>query len=367
MHAISTGSFDYVKEFPNSKKGHRFSNTPCANETVEEAAIEWLKIKKSEVVPSTYKSYRSKFKCHIIPKFGKKRLDSIIKSDIKKWMATDLYHLENKTINNLMIPFKGLFSDAIDDGKLSKSPFQTIKPFKEKKPKPDPFLQSEIAAIVNTAINKPQEVNAFEFACWAGLRPSEMIMVAWEDLDMVNWQLTVNRAKVDNVIKQTKTDESKRVIDLLEPAIDAIKRQMEFSKLLPPIEIKVLDQDKKSYFNESVRFVFLNSLSSEPYPDTSYFRRHFFKPHLSKAGVRDRGIKQARRTFASQLLTLGVNIRWIADQMGHTTIKMIEQHYGKWIKSERPDMAKSISNMLDYDSKRSNSDPMINEKVINPL
>ena len=53
--------------------------------------------------------------------------------------------------------------------------------------------------------------------------------------------------------------------------------------------------------------------------------------------------------------------------MGHTTIKMIEQHYGKWIKSERPEMAKSISNMLGYDSKRSNSDPMLNEIIINPI
>jgi integrase len=367
MHEIMMGSFDYVKHFPNSKKAHLRSDSPCANETVKEAADNWLEIKKAEVAPSSYRSYRSKVYCHIISKFGNKRLDSIIPSDIKKWISTDLYKLSNKSINNICIPFKGIFSDAVADGKLKYSPFKHIKQLKEKKNIPDPFTKEEIDAFINTPTNRVQEVNAFEFSCWTGLRPSELIAVAWEDIDTINWQLKVSRGKVESVIKKTKNDGSERTIDLIAPAIEAIKRQMEYSKLLPPQKITVLDTDKKSYFEENVRFVFLNSISNEAHSSTGNYRGRFFEGHIRKAGIRYRAPKQARHTFASQLLTMGINIKWIANQMGHTTIKMIEEHYGTFMNCERSDMADQVSSMLGYKTKRSNRDPAFLEKEINPL
>lgn len=200
-----------------------------------------------------------------------------------------------------------------------------------------------------------------------GQTPCELIAVAWEDIDTINWQLKVSRGKVESVIKKTKNDGSERTIDLIAPAIEAIKRQMEYSKLLPPQKITVLDTDKKSYFEENVRFVFLNSTSNEAHSSTGNYRGRFFEGHIRKAGVRYRAPKQARHTFASQLLTMGINIKWIANQMGHTTIKMIEEHYGKWMNSERSDMADRVSSMLGYKTKRSNRDPALLEKEINPL
>lgn len=367
MHEIMMGSFDYVKHFPNSKKAHLRSDTPHTRETVKEAADNWLEIKKTEVAPSSYRSYKSKVYCHIIPKFGNKRLNSIIPSDLKRWISTDLYSLSNKSINNICIPFKGIFSDAIDDEKIKSSPFKNINPLKEKKNKPDPFTQAEITAFVDTPTNRVQEVNAFEFACWTGLRPSELIAVAWEDIDTINWQLTVNRGKVESVIKKTKNDGSERTIDLIAPAIEILKRQMEYSKLLPPQKITVLDTDKKSYVDENVRFIFLNSLTNEVFSCTGNYRGRFFEDHMRKAGIRYRPPKQARHTFASQLLTMGINIKWVANQMGHTTIKMIEEHYGTFMNSERSDMADQVSRMLGYKTKRSNRDPAFLEKEINPL
>jgi len=367
VHAISTGSFDYVKEFPNSKKAHLRSDTPCANETVEEASNNWLEIKKAEIAPSSYRSYSSKVNCHIISKFGNRRLDSIRPSDIKKWIATDLYSLSNKSINNICIPFKGIFSSAVADEKLKSSPFKHIKPLKENKNEPDPFTQEEIAVFVNTPTNRVQEVNAFEFGCWTGLRLSELMTVAWEDIDTINWQLKVSRSKVESVFKKTKNDGSERTIDLIAPAIEAIKRQMEYSKLLPPQKITVLDTDKKSYFEENVRFVFLNSITNEAFSCTGNYRGRFFEDHIRKAGIRYRPPKQTRHTFASQLLTMGINIKWIANQMGHTTIKMIEEHYGKWMTSERSNMADQVSNMLGYKTKKPKKDPALIEIEINPL
>ncbi|WP_448550215.1 tyrosine-type recombinase/integrase, partial [Thalassotalea fusca] len=138
-------------------------------------------------------------------------------------------------------------------------------------------------------------------------------------------------------------------------------------KNLPNQKVKVLAEDNKTVETDNVRLVFLNSLTNEPHSDVSNYRSRFFMSHLAKAGIRVRPPKQARHTFASQLLTKGVNIKWIANQMGHKSIKMIEEHYGKYMPNEMPDMAMQVSNMLGYDSKRSNADPRFEEIELNPL
>ena len=72
----------------------------------------------------------------------------------------------------------------------------------------------------------------------------------------------------------------------------------------------------------------------------------FVRPHCKASGVCYRGIGQARHTYGSQLVTAGVNLNWIAKQMGHSTIKMLEKHYGRWMESEVPDMAAQVSRKL---------------------
>ncbi len=116
-----------------------------------------------------------------------------------------------------------------------------------------------------------------------------------------------------------------------------------------------------------MRFVFLNSITNEAFSCTGNYRGRFFEDYIRKAGIRYRPPKQTRHTFASQLLTMGINIKWIANQMGHTTIKMIEEHYGKWMTCERSDMADQISNMLGYETKKTNKDPAVIEIELNPL
>lgn len=67
---------------------------------------------------------------------------------------------------------------------------------------------------------------------------------------------------------------------------------------------------------------------------------------LNKARIRYRPVGQCRHAFACHMLTIGVEERWIAKQMGHSSITMLEKHYGKWLTNEIPDMAQRISKML---------------------
>ena len=62
------------------------------------------------------------------------------------------------------------------------------------------------------------------------------------------------------------------------------------------------------------------------------------KQILTKAGLRDIRLHDIRHTFASQLLSLGVNPVYVKVQLGHSSIKMTVDIYGHLIPTGNHDM-----------------------------
>jgi integrase len=50
-----------------------------------------------------------------------------------------------------------------------------------------------------------------------------------------------------------------------------------------------------------------------------------------KAGVRYRNPYQTRHTFATKHISQGVNLFWLAGQMGHKGPEMLFRNYGKYL------------------------------------
>jgi len=345
IYRLSVNRFDYAEEFPNSKKALKFKSKNKEIPTVEKAVTALIKLKTLQKAHSTYTSYKSKSK-HIIKKWGNHQIDNITPSEIELWIAVDLKKLNNKTINDIMIIFRGIYDSAIADQVIKHNPFEHIKNLKIIRKEPDPFTKAEINKIQTTETFRQQEINAFVFHCWTGVRPSELIGMTWSDVDRENWTVKIQRANVKSRYKCTKTDGSTRTINLIEPAIKILKKQMKHSYFKAEKNVDVLQLDNKTIKKEKLRMVFLNTTTEEAFPCIGSFTDRFFKAHLKKAGVRYRAFGQARHTFASQLLTAGVNPHWLAQQMGHTSIKMIEKHYGKWMTEEAPYMASQVSELL---------------------
>jgi integrase len=116
--------------------------------------------------------------------------------------------------------------------------------------------------------------------------------------------------------------------------------------MMKPIQIETLQEDNRKLAKENLRFVFLDSLTNGPYKDGQNLQEKFFKHFLQQNNIRHRGVNQARHTYASQLITAGVAERWNAKQMGHTSIAMLEKHYGRWMDAEMPNMATDVSKIF---------------------
>lgn len=332
QHEISAGTFDYFRYFPES--------TRLIDNTLGNYLDTWLKIKKQQVAQSTIHGYTAIVENHLRPKFGARQADKIDYIDIEGWISSDLVNHSSKTIKEIIAVLRQVFRLYRTRNAKAVDPTEGIKIRLPDDNDPDPFTRDEIKKLLTTPAYKKrnQEQNLIQFLLWSGARVSEGLALAWEDvIDLDKGIIQLNRAQVRTKYKVTKTKRSNRRIELLKPAREALQTQHKITSKLKSVDIDILDRDNRTFKKEKVKFVFLNSYNNEPINSDYSLRARFFQRHCDLAGVRYRGPGQCRHTFASQMLTAGMPMEWIAKSMGHSSTEMIRRKYGKWIDEDADD------------------------------
>ena len=64
--------------------------------------------------------------------------------------------------------------------------------------------------------------------------------------------------------------------------------------------------------------------------DPSNYRSRHFRKVCEGAEIGRRSPKDLRDTFASQLLTAGVQLGYVSQQLGHADVAVTARHYARW-------------------------------------
>jgi len=347
---IKENRFDYATHFPNSKKAKLFSGWggPDLSKLVSDCIDEWLLKQRGKQAPTTYKNYKSKSK-HVRTKWPNRKIADVTKTEIELFQTELLQKgLAPKTVNDIFTVVRGIWVDAFHDGVIRTNPLERI-PNVERDRDPefaDPFTLQELDRIQSVKTIRQQDINMVMFACWCGLSISELIALSWDDVDMVGGLIKVRRAHVNGEYKVPKEKSRVREVELIEPAKQWLKRQQAATYLLPPSIIEVRQRDNVTIKEDTVRLVFRNGQSNQPWNNNSLYR--WFSGHLRRAKVRHRGPNQCRHTFASRMLSNYISLEWVAHQLGHVDTTMVKKHYARWIQSDTPKMAAQVSQMLGF-------------------
>lgn len=354
---IKEKRFDYGAHFPNSEKAALFAGLNTARDvskTVSKGVDEWLSVEETTKAKSTYRNYVSKSK-HVKRYFGEYvQLREVTSSDLKLFRAQLLKpksangaELSPKTVNDVFTIVRGAFGNAFEEEIIKTDPCERITNLDvEDQEEADPFERSELDAIAACTKITEQERNLVGFNSWAGLSVSEIMALAWEDVDFVNGTVKVNRALVDGEFRVPKEVSRVRVVELLAPALESLNRQKQHTFIRPPVTIHVKQRNNNQTKKAEVNFVFIN-----PKTDTYYSLeslRRSFKRMSQVSGVRYRSPNQCRHTFASQALSSYVDQFWIARQLGHTSIAMLKKHYGRWIPKDVKSMVHEANEKLGF-------------------
>ncbi|PTN10772.1 tyrosine-type recombinase/integrase [Nitrosomonas aestuarii] len=308
LYEIKTGSFDYCKHFPHSKKAKEFRKTRPDQYTIGEALKNWLQRNQSRCQPSTLHDYSSAIYHHLIPVFGELVISELTAIKVKAFLA-DL-SCSNKRKSNVLIPLRRVFDELYHDEIIDKNPLERVKNLPANTREPLPFNTDEISRILQELTG--QERNLIQFAFYSGLRTSELIALRWQDVDFEKNCIYVRFAKVRGHLKCTKTKSGKRDVTLQPQAREALLNQQALT-------------DKHN------EIVFHDSRTNQPWKGDQAIRKIVWTPALKRAGIKYRNPYQTRHTFASMLLSRGENLMWVAQQMGHKDWSMIIKVYGRWI------------------------------------
>lgn len=324
-----------TKRLQHFKRAEGISNTE-----VGRAISDWLMSKSYELSTTTMRGYRSKAKL-IDKHFKQKDLTALKPRCVREFLEKLLRRgYSNKSVNEYLIVLRGLFRRLLEDEVIRQDPTRNMRNYRTASHDPDPFTRAEILKIFSVHDATDSEMALVKLGFFTGLRISELLALAWEDVDLEAGTIHVRRARVSGKLKTPKNSASNRVIDISGNAIDLLKSIKPLSggnRMKRTYHVNL--EDNRSEAKQRLRMVFLNSNTGGPIKNDGHFSRYFLAPLLKKAGVRYRSPNTCRHTWASQMLTAGIPAAWIATHMGHASEQMLYKHYAKLIREDMPDFA----------------------------
>lgn len=85
-----------------------------------------------------------------------------------------------------------MFSFAVSNSYIDKSPFTSISPLRKSRPEPNPLSKDEYRRLL-LAAPAEQIRNLWVLTVNTGMRHGEISALAWEDIDTKNWAINVGR------------------------------------------------------------------------------------------------------------------------------------------------------------------------------
>ena len=198
------------------------------------------------------------------------------------------------------------------------------------------FTKKEQQVIESFCLNhKKRNYIGIVICLYTGIRLGELLALTWEDINFNSNLLTINKtsysAKVDGktqiIVDKPKTKKSNRVIPLPNQLV----------KLL-----KIIKKESNSKYVITTR-------NSGMVGNRSYQRT--FKFILKKVNVPYRNFHSLRHTFATNAIELGMDVKTLAEILGHTNAMITLNRYSHSLLNYKIEMMNKLGKNLNLSIK----------------
>lgn len=238
-------------------------------------------LRYNEANKDTKLGYQRILNRYWIPDFGNKQIHMITYEDIMDCIL-DL-EIQPKTLNNYLVPLRGVFDLAIKLRLITDNPMILIQNRKIQVDLPDPFTKDGMNRLLDwLQTNKTDKESLYYwyylFMFWTGLRPSEAFALSREK--------SVTKTHVARLVYLNKHSQL------------AINNLRDYHR----------DNDKPP--------------------------RIRLQEAMRATRVRYRPAYNTRHTYATMMLMSGLNVAFVASQLGHS-LPMMMKRYARWINNEK--------------------------------
>ena len=301
------------------------------------------------IKPTTFEKYEGLYRNYV----KDSPLYSIKLSELKALQVQRYYNglsdlgKSRNFIENLNKLLKQFFNYAVDEGYLSKNPClgKKIVIPGEKKPRKEVqhFSDEEIEILVsNLKDNRYRELILLSLG--TGLRRGELLALTWEDIDLKNKIVKVNKslAKV-YIIAGDGSKERKQIIQV--PKTRGSIREVSFPDNLTSIfkDIRIKQRRDRLKCGESYEvsdYVFTTSSGS--LIDVTNLS-HAWEHLLKKCKLPHKKFHALRHTFATKLFENEVALKTVSELLGHSSIDMTANTYTHVIPKQKSDAVEKLN------------------------
>jgi integrase len=292
---------------------------PATSVTVHDAADELIDGMQRGTVrtrsgavykPSVVRGYESSLRLRLRPALGARKLSDLTRRDVQRLVDSWLGEgMDASTIRNSLMPLRVIYRRAIEDGLVALSPCEHLR-LPRVDSRRERIAGADEARLLLAAL--PLRDHAlYATAFFAGLRLGELRALCWRDLDLGKGRIHVERSlDGTGVTIDTKTRAGDRIVPILTGEL-----------------LDILSEHREASRAEPGDFVFAGSSPARPFSASAVYRR--VRTAWRRADLDPINLHEARHTFASTAIAAGVNAKAIATYMGHSSIQVTYDLYGK--------------------------------------
>jgi integrase len=300
------------------------------NITLSGYAERWLAQVAATAKPRTVEGHRETLRLHLVPRLGAMKLRLLQRGTIKALLADKLGRGQARgSVRIMHATLRALLNAAIEDGVIAANPAARLGRSLRLVPVPaarqeqiKAFTRAQLAIFLLAAREHARRLYPlFLLLARAGLRLGEALALQWDDLDLERGQLRVVRALSRGRLETPKSGHG-RTVDVSPELVRTLRR----------LRLDRTAETLKCGWSAMPPWVFCSETGT---PLDTANVRHVFTRILKRGGLpRHFSPHCLRHTFASLLLQRGESPVYVQRQLGHASIKLTVDTYGRWLPVE---------------------------------
>lgn len=313
---------------------------PRRADTVGRFLERWLvDVAKPRVRPSTYSSYAGIVHRHLVPGLGGQPLGQLGPAQVQAFMNHKLAAgLSPRRVQYLHAVLRAALAQAVKWSLVGRNVAELVDAPRVPRSVITPLSVDHARALLAEAGNDRLRA-LYLVAVLTGLRQGEALGLRWCDVDLEARQLHVRNAlqRVDGklVLVEPKTERSRRLLALPDVVVAALRehRRRQLEERLVAGSSWV-DND----------YVFPTTIGTGLDAATA---TRAFQRALARAGLPRQRFHDLRHSAASFMLSQGVPLRVVMEQLGHSQISLTANLYSHVMPSLKREAADRMDAVLD--------------------
>jgi len=297
-------------------------------EHLEDFALWWIReVHSRKVRKATAADYESRFRAHIQPTFGRRKLSAITSKDITAWLRQlEKHPYADTTINGALQVLRAILKAAVKERKIVYNPAEGI-PLRSNPTRPNvksPWSRDEALEALSAAKGEFIELPLL-LGIHLGLREEEIVGLKWTDLSFTEGTLSINRGLREVGLYDENGKRHYQMVEQLPKTISS-ERLVTMTYDLQSALIGQRERLQTAGIFDEKGWVFANKSEWPIRPNRmAKLYRDFLKTHH----FRQIRFHDLRHTAAHLSFEAGVPIEAISQDLGHRDINTTKLIYGR--------------------------------------